>query len=773
MKRRHAGWLFPGLLALLLGCAPDEQVVPHAGIERVEVLPAEKTIVTGEKFELEVRAYTNQGRLVEDVQPTFESSAPEVAFVSQDGVVEGLRPGSATIFAEVSGKRGSMKLQVRDPVRRVEIRPDPVEMLTEEEIQLEAIAYDEHGKPVEGRTFTWRVENTRVAEVDESGVLRSKRREEETQVFARTGDIEGSARVIVRKRVASIEITPKNPEVREGKTVKLTATVRDDGGVPIERPVEWSSADPEVATIDENGELFGVRPGETEVSASSGGMTATVPVKVLPKRVHRVEVDPDYAELVVGETLQYTVRLYGEDGEELFDRPLRWEISEIGARDDRYARTAATVDETGLLRARRPIDGKLTVTVEGDAVSGEAEFRIVLRMQAVSAGVHHTCGLAGEAAWCWGRNEAGETGRSDLSSDDLPAPVDTGELDLRFRVVAAGHRHSCGLTERGEAWCWGDNERGQLGIGMLGGRHHTPQKVVSVVGAEGFAALFVGADYSCGLNDLGEAFCWGRNDAGQLGVGHHEDSPVPVRVASAVDGTEVKFRTLSLGKNPIGTSEVPWDPEVPEIQHNITCGISLDGDAYCWGKNEIHAAGIGAGPSPLYSAQPVKVAGGVQFASISVGRTHVCALTDEGQAYCWGTGSVGELGDGQSGSGQYRLAPHPVLTEARYAHVAAGDEFNFALTAEGALDFWGRMLIPGSTGSALEPSVVPYRVAEDERWVFTNVSSGRGHFCGVDDEGVIWCWGWNSNQQLALNSALLFVTEPTPVFPETPADHFK
>src|SRR5690606_2087894 len=160
--------------------------------------------------------------------------------------------------------------------------------------------------------------------------------------------------------------------------------------------------------------------------------------------------------------------------------------------------------------------------------------------------------------------------------------------------------------------------------------------------------------------------------------------------------------------------------------------------------NEIHAAGIGAGPSPLYSAQPVKVAGGVQFASISVGRTHVCALTDEGQAYCWGTGSVGERGDGQSGSGQHRLAPHPVLTAARHAHVAAGDEFNFALTAEGALYFWGRVLLPDSGGSALPPSSIPTRVAEDERWVFETVSSGGGHVCGVDVAGVVWCWGWNS-----------------------------
>jgi len=767
MKPGHRSWLCLVAAVFAWGCTREEPVVPTAKVVRVEVEPAEKTIVVGEQFGLEVRAYTGQGTLVEDAQVTFSSSAPEVARVDEVGVVVGLRPGSTTITAEVGGKQGWMTVRVRDPVARVEIRPDPVEMLTEDEVQLEAIAYDEHGKPIEGRTFTWWVENTRVAEVDENGLLRSKRREEETRVFARTGDVEGWATVIVWKRVVAIEIDPKDPVVREGKTLPLSATVRDDGNVPIDRPVEWSSADPEIATVDASGLVSGVRPGEVEVSASSGGVTATVRVKVLPKRVHRVEVDPKHKELVVGDTLPYTVRLFGEDGEELFDRPLEWKITEVGARDDRYARTAATVDENGLLRARRPMDGQLTVTVPTDAVSGHATFRIVLRMQAVSAGVHHTCGLAGAEAFCWGGNEAGETGRPHPSSDDLPAPVDAKGQDLRFRVVAAGHRHSCGLTEGGEAYCWGDNERGQLGIGVVGGQYHTPQKVLAVVGAEGFAALFVGADYSCGLTDRGEAFCWGRNDDGRLGIGSLGDQPAPVRVAPAVDGAEVRFRTLSLGKNPVEVAE-GFGEEA--IQHNITCGISVAGETYCWGKNEEPSAGIGAGPSPLYSAQPVQVAGSVQFESISVGRTHVCALTAQGEAYCWGLGVVGELGDGASGSGHHRNAPHPVQTGARYAHIAAGDGFTFALTAEGALDFWGRLLLPDSGGSALPPSSIPTRVAEDERWVFETVSSGGGHVCGVDVAGVVWCWGWNSNRQLGINSTVLFVTEPAPVFPETIED---
>ena len=76
--------------------------------------------------------------------------------------------------------------------------------------------------------------------------------------------------------------------------------------------------------------------------------------------------------------------------------------------------------------------------------------------------------------------------------------------------------------------------------------------------------------------------------------------------------------------------------------------------AYCWGSNRDGAVGDGTRTERL---TPVRVAGGVRFASISVGITTTCGLTHEGDAYCWGWNGFGQLGDGSETN---RLTPVPV-----------------------------------------------------------------------------------------------------------------
>src|SRR5213076_1954999 len=80
----------------------------------------------------------------------------------------------------------------------------------------------------------------------------------------------------------------------------------------------------------------------------------------------------------------------------------------------------------------------------------------------------------GGAAYCWGYNESGQLGvgtsegphtcRYGSCSAD-PVPVVTG---LRWVSITAGGAHTCGLTPGGEAYCWGSNAYGQLGIGTAG-----------------------------------------------------------------------------------------------------------------------------------------------------------------------------------------------------------------------------------------------------------------------------------------------------------------
>jgi alpha-tubulin suppressor-like RCC1 family protein len=69
-------------------------------------------------------------------------------------------------------------------------------------------------------------------------------------------------------------------------------------------------------------------------------------------------------------------------------------------------------------------------------------------------------------ALCWGW-ESEALGRRDLDDTSTPGPV-IG--DLAFRALSAGFSHTCGITTRGDVYCWGDDRYGQLGDGATAAR---------------------------------------------------------------------------------------------------------------------------------------------------------------------------------------------------------------------------------------------------------------------------------------------------------------
>jgi len=158
--------------------------------------------------------------------------------------------------------------------------------------------------------------------------------------------------------------------------------------------------------------------------------------------------------------------------------------------------------------------------------SGAGAARVV----AVTAGGGHSCALdlAGQI-WCWGRGDRGEIGDGAATDQPLPTAIPLPD-GVAAVSVSAGGSHTCAVDRAGQLFCWGANDRGQLGTGTPGSDVTAPRLTTNVPPALLVAA---GGAHTCvELADRSVA-CWGANENGQLGDGTTVDRAVPVEVAGA------------------------------------------------------------------------------------------------------------------------------------------------------------------------------------------------------------------------------------------------
>ena len=284
--------------------------------------------------------------------------------------------------------------------------------------------------------------------------------------------------------------------------------------------------------------------------------------------------------------------------------------------------------------------GRFTIpqSIAGDSLPCEMAYHCRpdlvnggLRFHQVTVGTHHTCGLTDEGeVYCWGLAGHGALGVAQPpDSCDVGGPVPCAVLPVkveggrRFNDLTGGENHTCGIERGGDAWCWGENFSGQLGDGT----HTHASAPVRVATEVRFAQLDTYVSTTCGLTPEGQAWCWGDNWHGQLGAGPGYDSPVPVKVQQG----ELRFLKLAVG-----------------FEH--VCGLVPTGEAWCWGGNTFGQLGDGNGGDFNVSYVPVPVAGGLRFRDIDAGHLYTCGISRDGDPWCWGHG-IGQPGTpGVSGS---------------------------------------------------------------------------------------------------------------------------
>lgn len=142
-------------------------------------------------------------------------------------------------------------------------------------------------------------------------------------------------------------------------------------------------------------------------------------------------------------------------------------------------------------------------------------------------GEGHTCvRVASGNMACWGAGVEGQLGTGGIAGEDKPAPV-IG-LPGAVSTIAAGSGHT-GAIIGGDVWLWGRNAVGQVSAEQAGLAVLAPVKALADEDAQ---QLALGAGHSCARVSGGHVWCWGRNDAGQLGIGLSGGDHVPPSLVS-------------------------------------------------------------------------------------------------------------------------------------------------------------------------------------------------------------------------------------------------
>ena len=149
-------------------------------------------------------------------------------------------------------------------------------------LQLAAIATDDRGAALTGVTPSWTSADPQVAVVDQAGTVVS-RGPGATAIIVRVGEREARARIAVVQRGAALTLTDTVLRVPEGEHRQAAFRVDDARGHRIRgATVRWEAGDAAVATVDSAGEVAGVSPGRSSLTATFDQLRATLPVEVVP-----------------------------------------------------------------------------------------------------------------------------------------------------------------------------------------------------------------------------------------------------------------------------------------------------------------------------------------------------------------------------------------------------------------------------------------------------------------------------------------------------------
>jgi alpha-tubulin suppressor-like RCC1 family protein len=191
------------------------------------------------------------------------------------------------------------------------------------------------------------------------------------------------------------------------------------------------------------------------------------------------------------------------------------------------------------------------------------------KFRAITGNGVSTCALALDGrAYCW----AGAVWSAGLyyelgnGSNTRPAPTPQPVTSqLTWIDLSMGERRTWGIASDGSLYWWGTSS------------YPAQQAKTPTAGPGGrWRQVALGGDHQCAIDELQQAYCWGRGSSGQLGTGTRDDKSAPTLVAGGH-----RWKRLADG---------------------ATCGITVEDVGFCWGSSD----GTALVPTPVYANERLR-----------------------------------------------------------------------------------------------------------------------------------------------------------------------
>lgn len=328
--------------------------------------------------------------------------------------------------------------------------------------------------------------------------------------------------------------------------------------------------------------------------------------------------------------------------------------------------------------------------------------------------------------WAWGLNQYGRIGDNTTTSRITPVSI-LGNKKT-FCSIVGDAKTTLSIDNNGLVWGWGYN------FGTIG--DNTNANRVTPVSVHGnkktFCKISIGSDSGTNAIDKnGMVWGWGQNSSGGIGdnSGTRKDTPV------SIHGNKKTFCEIHKS---YGTGH----------------GIEYNGQMWGWGLNTHGQVGNN---STTAVCTPVSILGNKKtFCKISGNiNADLIALDNNGQVWCWGRNTEGQIGDGTTTS---RLTPVSILGNKKtFCKVGGGVSHSTALDNHGQIWSWGSNGNGALGDNTTTNRCTPVSLLGNKK-TFCMISTGYGTQFAIDIHGNLWGWGLNTNGQIGDNSIIARLT---------------